>query len=220
MSLLKRLSITLFSRLDDVVADIENHDALIEAAMKEQSKKIATARIQFNHLTRRKKAVEAQLEQLARDEKSWQSRALKEAATDEAKALECLKRRKLIQQQIGQLNLSQQEYHLACEKLAADVQRSETELKDVQQKRDLLRARQSSADVLNNLDNNYQSNLRQMEKTFERWEANLVESALLHDDDNLVDTLERAYLDEENEQALKEELAKIIETSQQEKTDE
>lgn len=209
MSLLKRLSITLFSRLDDVVADIENHDALIEAAIKEQSKKIAAAKVQLTHLNRRQNKIQQQSDQLQLDHQRWQSRAIKEATQNDARAMECLQRRNEAQSQIEQLELSRQEYQLAAEKLAKDIKRSENELREVQQKRELLHARQSSAAVLKNIDSTSESNLKQMEKTFERWEANLCESEIFHDSDPLVDSLEQSYLNEEKQIELKKELEQI-----------
>jgi len=210
MSLLKRLSITLFSRLDGVVSDIENHDALIAAAIEEQKKKISAAKVQLMQLKRREKSVEQQLDELQNAERRWQARAVKEAESDRAKALECLKRRKAIEQQIAQLKLSVQEYHLAGEKLAQDIYRGESSLKEAQQKRELLRAKQSSSDVLHHIEQSPGSTYEQMEKSFARWEANLYDSSIHLDSEHIVDNLEQAYLDEENEQALNAELDEIL----------
>lgn len=45
MSLFKRLSATLVSRIDQVVGEIENHDAVIQVALNDMRKKIAEARV-------------------------------------------------------------------------------------------------------------------------------------------------------------------------------
>jgi phage shock protein A len=216
MSLLKRLSITLFSRLDHVVADIENHDALIQAALDEQHKKITAAKIQLGNLTRKKNAVFEQIKQLTLEQQTWQSRASQCALTDTQKARECLKRKQALGQQIAKLDLSYQEYFQAGEKLAANIQRSESELKEVEQKRDLLKARQSSADVMRHMDNNPRANIQQMEKTFERWEANLYESPALTDSELNRDSFAETYLEEEAAQAIDDELAQLIEQCHQE----
>ena len=220
MSLLKRLSITLFSRLDDVVADIENHDALIQAALDEQQKKISAAKIQLGHLRRKRNAVFEQIKQLTVEQQRWQSRASNTVLSDPAKARECLQRKQLLQQQIGKLELSCQEYTLAVEKLSANVQRSESEFSQVQQKRDLLKARQSSAEVLRHLDNNPHENVAQMEKTFARWEANLYESSAFADSELINDNLEQAYLEEEQKQLIDNELNELIKLRQEEQNHE
>ena len=54
MSLLKRLSITIFSRIDNAVAEIENHDALIKATLEEQAGKLMRAKGQLIQLRRKK----------------------------------------------------------------------------------------------------------------------------------------------------------------------
>ena len=59
-----------------------------------------------------------------------------------------------------------------------------------------------------------------MEKTFARWEANLCEHSAHLDSELIIDSLEQAYLEEENEQSLKDELAQIIQSNQQEQSDE
>lgn len=221
MSLLKRLSITLFSRLDDVVADIENHDAIIEAAIDEQSKKIAAAKVQLNHLARRQTSISEQLAQLQLNQSRWQSRAEREANQNEAKALECLQRRNEAQRQISELKSSRQEYRIAAEKLAKDIKRSEIDLHEVKQKRELLRARQSSSTMLKNTDYTHHSNLKQMEKTFERWEANLCEDEIFHSADPVIDPLEQNYVNEEQHAQLMSELEQIKEAqSQTEQQDE
>lgn len=209
MSLLKRLSITLFSRLDDVVADIENHDAIIEAAIDEQSKKIAAAKVQLNHLKRRQTNIAERLAQLQLSQNRWQSRAEREANQNEAKALECLQRRNETQRQINELESSRQEYRLAAEKLVKDIKRSETDLREVKQKRELLRARQSSSTMLKNTDYTHHSNLKQMEKTFERWEANLCEDEILHSPEPTIDSLEQNYVDQEQRAQLMSELEQL-----------
>lgn len=206
MSILKRLSVTLFSRLDSAVSDIENHDAIIEAAIEEQTKKIANAKIQLLQLNRRKASVVQQLNDANGEQANWQKRALKEAKIDEAKALECIRRRKLAEQQIEKLQKNETEYRKAAEKLSNDIRSSEQELEEVKQKRQLLKARQSSAQVRSDFTPGTGSSLKQVEKAFDRWESRLSETPLELDDALLVDEFEKAYQKEETEHALKQEL--------------
>ncbi|TQV76796.1 hypothetical protein FLL45_02235 [Aliikangiella marina] len=215
MSILKRLSVTLFSRLDNVVSDIENHDAIIEAAIEEQAKKIANAKVQLLHLNRRKSSVLQQLKNANEERERWQQRALNEAKVNESKALECIRRRKNAEQQIEKLKQSESEYVTAAEKLSRDIQHSEEELTDIKQKRQLLKARESSAKVRSEFTPNANANLKQAEKAFDRWEANLMESPLEIEEALLVDDFEQAYQAEEKENELKEELAQLIRSDQE-----
>lgn len=214
MSLLKRLSITLFSRLDGVVNDIENHDAIVEAAIEEQGKKIAGAKYQLLQLTRKRDTASSKIAQLIDQQQLWHQRALASAKSDEQKALTCLQRRREIQLRIDRTALSEQEYTKACELLERDIQNSSLELDDFNQKRDLLKAKQSSTDVLQSVDRKSCSNTKDLEKTFARWEANLCEKhsylTSLVDSDGPIDQLENDYLMDENLQSLQAELAELV----------
>ena len=217
MSLFKRLSITLFSHLDGVVNDIENHDALIEAAIEEQGKKIAGAKYQLLQLTRKRDAASSNITQLSDQQHLWQQRALASANSDEQKALLCLQRKRDIRQRIDKETLSLQEYTKACELLERDIQNSCLELDDFNQKRELLKAKQSSADVLQCVENKGRCNTKDLERTFARWEANLCEKrnylTALVDNDRPIDPLEKSYLSQEDHLSLQAELAKLV-TSQ------
>lgn len=214
MSLFKRLSITLFSHLDGVVNDIENHDALIEAAIEEQSRKIAAAKYQLLQLTQKRDAVTNRITQLNDQQYLWQQRALAAATDDEQKALICLQRKRDIQQQIDKNTLNENEYIRACELLERDIKTSLLELDEFNQKRDLLKAKQSSTDVLQRVKRSNRINSRQLDKTFARWEANICEKhsylSDLADNNDPIDQLEKDYLKDENHQSLQAELAELI----------
>ena len=214
MSLFKRLSITLFSCLDSVVNDIENHDALIEAAIDEQCKKIACAKYQLLQLNRRLKSTSSEITQLNNQQSLWQKRALAAAEDNPEKALVCLQRKRDLQRQLERTNLSEQEYAKACELLERDIKNSESELNDFKQKRELLKARQSSNYLLQRVESNSRSNSKEMEKTFARWEANLCEKNIflagINNSDDGMDQLEKDYLNEENQLSLKEELSELM----------
>ena len=50
MSIIKRISTSVMATIDELVGEIENHDALIKAAIDEQKKKIATAKVQLGKI--------------------------------------------------------------------------------------------------------------------------------------------------------------------------
>ncbi len=214
MSLFKRLSITLFSCLDGVVNDIENHDALIEAAIEVQSKKIASAKYQLLQLSCRLKSISSEITQLDNQQSLWRKRALAAAEENQEKALVCLQRKRDLQRQLERTNLSEQEYIKACEILERDINNSESELNDFKQKRALLKAKQSSNDVLQRVESGSRSNSKEMEKTFACWEANLSEKniflARINNSDEEIDQLEKDYLKEENQLSLKQELSELM----------
>ncbi len=214
MSLFKRLSITLFSGLDDMVTSIENHDALIEAAIAEQQQKIGTARHQLLRLSKQKQTAVEKISDLDIQQNQWQKRAMAAGQQDEMKALSCLQRRRAILQQIESHSKSRDQFTNAVNKLSTDIRISENDLAEVKQKRELLKAQQSSSEVLQHLDNRSLSSQKQMKKTFERWESNIAESHPylidLVDNESLVDHLEQEFVEKEQKQSLKNELAVLL----------
>jgi len=234
MSLLKRLSVTLFSRIDDVVADIENHDALIRVAIEEQSKKVVQAKGQLIKLKRKRKIIENSLLGLKSDDSAWHRRALDESSTNEQRALQCLQRKKIIQEEIIKLEQGNHEYQLIIEKLVNDIQTSEQELTQIKRKRELLSARQSSSEITHQVNQTKESSFKQLQDTFDRWEANL-DTKVIHIDEQLAinhslnqlddfsssaDLFEKTYLDKEKQSALKQELSELIKQHKKGESDE
>ena len=173
MSLLKRLSITIFSRIDNAVAEIENHDALIKATLEEQAGKLMRAKGQLIQLRRKKEDLGNSLIKLKTDESSWQKRALIEANTDQERALKCLQRKKQVQQEMNQTEKNYHEYQLMEGKLERDIQKSEHELIQIKRKRELLSARQSSSDASTHLSRTKPTNNSELQEILSRWESNL-----------------------------------------------
>ncbi len=210
MSVLKRISTTLFSRVDQLVGEIENHDALIQAAITEQRKKIAAAKVQLGRIQAQQNRIQQQTSQLQQSEQRWEQRAIKEATQDEAKALMCIQRRQHIKQQISKSQQAEQEYHRAAERMIVDINRSEDELKNMSQKHELMRARQSSAEALNIVNQTSAIRSDELENSFDRWEIKITENEISSEHYDDTDLLEQAYIKEENKDILREELHALI----------
>ncbi len=143
MSLFKRLSTTLFARIDQVVGEIENHDAVIQATLNEMRKKIAEAKVCLSQVHREKERLEQQGEELQENARRWQQRAIECAGADEEKALECVSRSRFCEQKNIRLRQAINQYVQTTEKLGQDVESSEQRLTEMKQKLTLMRARQS-----------------------------------------------------------------------------
>jgi phage shock protein A len=231
MSLLKRLSVTLFSRIDGVVADIENHDALIKVALEEQSQKIVNAKGQLLKLKRKQQAIEKSIAELIKSQQSWEARAVTEASNDQQRALQCLQRKQQVTQALKRQQQSLSEFNLMIDKLATDIRNGELELQQIKQKREMLSARQSSAEMAQSIHYNQQSNLNQLHDTFDRWEANLETRSIANDSnqslvsildgDDLragLDSFEKEFLDQEKQAELESELAELLAGNKQAET--
>jgi len=209
MSIIKRLSATLVSNIDRVVGEIENNDAVIQVTLSELRRKVATAKVRLAQVHRQEANLSRQIKQRREDEQLWGERAQEAASTDEAKALECVRRRLQCRRQAEKLEQGQQHYQLTAEKLARGVEEGEERLAEMGQKHTLMRARQSTAEALHAANQGGDESLQQVEDSFDRWEVKILEEEMMVDSDELLDPLDREFSNSENEQALRDELAAL-----------
>ncbi len=211
MNLFTRTFSRLYASLDRMVGDIENHDALIRAAIDEQRHKIAKARIQLRRLEQSEQHLQEQITQLEQNNLLWRQRALAEAEQNEPQALLCLQRQQQGQQQIARLTQMASHYRSTRERMQRDIGHCEQELSSMTHKHQLLRARQSSADALELIDRQKHGSSEALEQSFDRWEVRISESELVSEGfDTDIDPIEQDYLRQENEQALRQQLAALI----------
>jgi len=210
MSLFKRLSTTVFSRIDQVVSEIENHDAVIQANLNEMRKKVAAAKVRLNQVYREKERLKQQGEELQESTQRWQQRAIECSATDEKKALECLSRSRACEQKNAKLQQAINRYMQTADKLGQDVESSEQRLADMKQKLMLMRVRQSTNSAVNATSEVNHNAENQLDETFERWEINISQAEMLVDQPESIDFLERDFLNQEKEENLRKELAQLL----------
>ena len=209
MSIIKRLSATLVSNIDRVVGEIENNDAVIQATLSEMRRKVATAKVRLAQVHRQGADLDREIRQRRKDEQLWGARALEVASTDEAKALECVRRRLQCRRQAEKLEQGQQHYQLTAEKLARGVQEGEERLAEMGQKHTLMRARQSTAEALHAANQAGDESLQQVEDSFDRWEVKILQEEMIMDSDDMLDPLDREFTHSENEQVLRDELTAL-----------
>jgi phage shock protein A len=209
MSVIKRLSATLVSNIDRVVGEIENNDAVIQATLSEMRRKVATAKVRLAQVHRQGADLDREIRQRRKDEQLWGARALEVASTDEAKALECVRRRLQCRRQAEKLEQGQQHYQLTAEKLARGVEEGEERLAEMGQKHTLMRARQSTAEALHAANQAGDESLQQVEDSFDRWEVKILQEEMIMDSDDMLDPLDREFSHSENEQVLRDELAAL-----------
>jgi phage shock protein A len=210
MSIFKRLSATVVSSIDRVVGEIENNDAVIQATLTELRRKVAAAKVRLAHVHRQEANLNRQIQKRHEDEQLWGDRAVEAARTDEAKALECVRRRQQCRRQAQKLEQGQQYYQLTAEKLARGVEEGEERLAEMGQKHTLMRARQSTAEALYAANQAGDDSLHQMEDSFDRWEVKILQEEMAVNSDDMLDPLDREFSNSENEQALRDELTALM----------
>ncbi|GAB1258205.1 hypothetical protein NBRC116494_27070 [Aurantivibrio plasticivorans] len=216
MSLFKRTFTSLYAKIDHMVGEIENHEALIQAAIREQKKKIATAKIQLRRIDASAKEVREKIAQANIDERRWNQRAVSEAAENESRALQCLQRRKEVQAKRTQLEKMHQQYALSSDQIKNSIDRCEKDLSEMIQKHQILRARQSTAEAVSVVDQNDAYYVSDIDESFDRWEVKIAQSEHSVDVSSEIDSLEQEYLEEESEHDLRNELAELLKDTRME----
>jgi phage shock protein A len=214
MSIFKRLTATFSSRVDQMVSQIENHDAVVDVAIRESRQATAKAKVRLSRVQRDGEQLRTKISQLRKEEQLWTSRARDAAQQDESRALECLRRRKVCQQQLLQLEKALSQHETLEQRLAQDIKTAENKLADMSQQRNLMRTRQSAAEALNSISGMDETVALDVAEAFERWEIKVTESEMEvgagYSVDGSYDVLEREFLDAEDKAGLQEELRQLL----------
>ena len=214
MNLIKRLTATVSASLDHAVGQIENHDATIEVAIKQTRQALAKTKARLHTLQQQEVALQNKQSQLTQQYQRWSERAKQQANLDQAKALQCLSKRKQCQTELDKIEQAIQQQHSLVEQVSQNASALEQKLSDMTQQHNILRSRQSVADtnrVIQTLNTRTDVNLND---TFERWESSIIENEVISDVDGFesdvtADVLDKTFCDEEEQAQLLAELAEL-----------
>ena len=209
MSLFKRFSTTLYSRVEQLVNQIENHDAIIEAAIRDAKHSAAKARAQHKRVQQDGVRLQQKRDKLAVAIEQWQTRA-RRFADDETKALSCLQRKRLCQQQLSELEPMIKQHQQMDTRLQHDIKRAEEKITAISQQRHLMRTRQSAADALSQINQLDAAPDIDIDDTFERWETKINEREFDIGLQIKTDDFEEAFIAEEEMEDLRHELHDLI----------
>jgi len=210
MSIFKRLSATLLSSIDQVVGEIENHDAVIQASFSDMQKKVAEAKVRLGQVRREEARLAQQIQEQQQNAQRWRQRAVKCAKSDEAKALECVRHSHHCQQQAERLTEAQSQFAQTAQRLAQDGATSEQRLTEVKHKLTLMRARQSTSSAINATSQSETASFQLLDDTFDRWEITISQGELAGDSLAIADSLEHEFVTQEQQAALRNELAELL----------
>ena len=210
MSLIRRISTVLTSSVDRAVSKVENHEAIIQAALRDTQQAGARARVRLERVRKDGRALKSRLEELRRAQARWTDRARNLATSDEQKALECLRRRRDCETQLGQLAESIEKHDALEGRMASQVERIEARVSEVAHQRNMMRSRQSVADAMRIIDNIEGVSYSEVEETFDRWEISLGETEVLMGAHAPSDTFESEFTAEEDAASLRAELEVLV----------
>ena len=212
MKLIKRLSTSITATLDSAVGQLENHDAIVEASIKQTRQSVAKTKARINTLRQQHAAYQSQLKEAREQYDLWTARASKLATSDQDKALQCVARRNQCEADIGRLSYSEKQQADLIREVGENLQKLQTKLDEMTQKHNLMRSRQTVADV--NRAVAYASTDDNLDETFERWESAVLEHEFAVSDACARDFLDVELTREEDEADLLAQLAMITDQAE------
>ncbi|MPV86132.1 PspA/IM30 family protein [Ostreibacterium oceani] len=212
MKMLKRLTTTLSASVSQAVDSIENHDAIIDAALKQAREELAKTQSRLSTLRRRDMQLKQQQTSLAAQYQAWGERAKRIAESDESQALQCLSRRQHCQQQIDQLATAMAENKQLDSELNDNIVQMQQRIHEISQQQQRLRAQQSVAEINESYYQHVEN--EDLDKVFERWETTVLKKSYHteHVKKPQGDPLEAQFKQQEHDAALKAELAALLQT--------
>jgi len=216
MSIFKRLKTTITASVDQMVGDIENHDAIVEVSIKEARQAVAKSKVRLARLKCEGGKLRRKHAELTNAEIQWTQRARNNADKDEDKALECLRRRNECQRHLAELEEALGKHEALESRLGGDIRTAEHKISEMNQQRNFMRTRQSAAEALNSISDLDESMINETSGAFERWDIRVTESELEAgiSDIAIEDSLEREFINTEERETLRAELADLIEGEQ------
>lgn len=209
MKMIRRMTTSISSRLDAMVTQIENQEALVTSTIREARQAIARARVHRQRVHQDGEALQQRLEQEQEGTSQWRTRARQCADQDEAKAIECLRRSRRAGNMTGELQRRLDEHRRVEKKLASDLKRMEDQLAELIEKRNLMRTRQSRAEAMSAMRSATTKAVSDLGEVFERWETRVLETEYEGACAFEEDPLSEEFLSAEEEAELKDELERI-----------
>ncbi len=212
MSIFSRITATLSASVEKAVGQIENHDAIIEASIKECRSSLVKARVYRDRVSRDGEQLRKRLKELNTDRQSWEQRARDVADSDRKTALACVQRRNNCQKGIEQTRDALQRHQQLEEKVSRNLARIEQRLSEMTQQRNLMRSRQSAADAQRTLNALGGGSTEEVTDAFERWEIMISEAEYQVGEDPSLDPLEEQFREQEDEMSLQADLHALLNT--------
>ena len=214
MNLLTRITATLTGKMEEMVSQVENHDAVIAAALKDTRAAVAKAKVRLDRVRKDGNNLRQRIEECNRMQIVWADRARGSAAHDEAKALECIARRNQCSEQAVQTQTLLQRHSEIESSLQQNVKGMEQRLQTLTQQQNLLRSRQSTAEAMRVISQIENTSSNGIEDTFDRWEMRITETEYTSGSITEMDSLDSSFMRAENTEQLKAELAALLNTKE------
>ncbi len=196
MNILKHWSRAVSSQFSYVVSQIENHEALVESALRDMRDAAARAKGQLIRVKRDGEAMGEQLNVVRERKARWEKRALDAHLTDRKLALDCMKRRQQLTDEELHLEKQLVDHKKLQTQLSLDLQRIDLRIAELKRKKNVLTARQLRSQALQIGALDHSEGLHEIQDIFERWEKRIADYDYAAVD---IDELEQNFSDKEVE---------------------
>lgn len=176
MNSIKRICISMNAHINSMIDQVENHEAVAEAALSEIRESMANAQYQLVRLQNEQKQMEARELALKALELKWKERAIQAGTGNHERAIECVRRLKGTQAEISSLAGALIEHRNLEKILVNDVRGIEEKFTELKRRRSLLAARESRAEALQSI--NKHENKIAVGGAFERWERSIMRAEI------------------------------------------
>lgn len=178
MKLFSRISATVLAGVDRTVSHVENHDAVIEASLKETQRAAARARVRLQRVKRDGETLRSTQDALKNKVEHWTLRAKDNHEINRSLALQCLARRKQCISEEQELQAVITQHVSMEEKLTTTIVSIEKRATEMSQQRNQMRSRESTAEaqrIISRVDNIETGGV---DDIFERWDLSICETEI------------------------------------------
>ncbi len=179
MSLLKRFVTTVHASVDRTLAGIENHEAVVDAALRDSREAVSRARVRLARLEKDGAEQRNRVLELTSQIDLWNERARSVAGDDREKALACIQRRRQCEQELHSAKTQMQEHEKIIKRVRDSISDSTSRVQTLQNQRNQMRSREAAAhagQIVHKLDGRVGDDV---EAAIERWEVTVGQAELI-----------------------------------------
>lgn len=207
MKTLKRWTASIATSFDWVISQVENHEALVNGAMREMQQAAAKAKGQLARVRRDGSAMRERLTELQKAQKLWEERAISIHESDRDKALECIRRKKRAETEITALERHIEEHGRIEKQLAQDMEAIHSRIAELKRKKNAFAARQYRAEAMQAGPSEDIGLITEIDEIFDRWDSKLAQCEPY---ESGADSFEEEFVQEEEQQDLQAELEELL----------
>lgn len=205
----KRWRISIGSGFESLIAQVENHEALVAEAIREAQSAATRAKVKLAHVRQDGERLRSRIEKLDTDETDWERRAQAQGNDNRERALECLRRRNCARRELEHLRGELARHEQTERSLAADIGKLDEHVAGLRRRKNTLAARDFRARALAAASPEEGALLGGVDEVFERWELKLAETEIVGGADS-ADSFEDTFMAEEEKAGLEAELDELL----------